>query len=179
MGGGTTKVGDLFGTGRKRGSSSRSADQLEYRRNSGDIRPFFALRRFPDRRRDGQQRRLGLSSLQYIPFLRDIGRHFFDPIEMLTMDSVKLRLEREQPLTFLEFNYMIFAGLRLSWTLNKRLQLHIADGRLGSVGAISCRGLSSDAAVREQDCSDSHSHAHHHVPPAPKTGQDRERRACG
>ncbi len=50
-----------------------------------------------------------LDGLQYIPFLRDIGRHFTIN-RMLTMDSVKLRLEREQPLTFLEFNYMILQG---------------------------------------------------------------------
>src|SRR5437773_343550 len=47
-----------------------------------------------------------LDQLHYIPFLRDVGRHFTIN-KMLTFDSVKLRLEREQPLTFLEFNYMI------------------------------------------------------------------------
>jgi tyrosyl-tRNA synthetase len=47
-----------------------------------------------------------LDQLPYIPFLRDIGRHF-SVNRMITMDSVKLRLEREQPLSFLEFNYMI------------------------------------------------------------------------
>ena len=47
-----------------------------------------------------------LDDLEYIPFLRDVGRHFTIN-RMLTFDSVKLRLEREQPLTFLEFNYMI------------------------------------------------------------------------
>jgi tyrosyl-tRNA synthetase len=50
-----------------------------------------------------------LKDLQYIDFLRDVGRHFTIN-RMLTMDSVKLRLEREQPLTFLEFNYMIMQG---------------------------------------------------------------------
>ncbi len=50
-----------------------------------------------------------LKNLQYIDFLRDVGRHFTIN-RMLTMDSVKLRLEREQPLTFLEFNYMIMQG---------------------------------------------------------------------
>ena len=50
-----------------------------------------------------------LTGLQYMPFLRDIGRHFTIN-RMLTMDSVRLRLEREQPLTFLEFNYMILQG---------------------------------------------------------------------
>ncbi|MGQ0583646.1 MAG: tyrosine--tRNA ligase [Reyranella sp.] len=47
-----------------------------------------------------------LDGLLYIPLLRDVGRHF-SVNRMLTMDSVKLRLERDQPLTFLEFNYMI------------------------------------------------------------------------
>lgn len=47
-----------------------------------------------------------LDRLAYIPFLRDVGRHF-SINRMLTMDSVRLRLERDQPLTFLEFNYMI------------------------------------------------------------------------
>jgi len=47
-----------------------------------------------------------LDKLQYIPFLREIGRHF-SINRMLTMDSVKLRLDRDAPLSFLEFNYMI------------------------------------------------------------------------
>ncbi len=59
-----------------------------------------------------------LSGLEYIPFLREIGRHFTIN-RMLTMDSVKLRLEREQPLTFLEFNYMILQGYDFL-ELNKR-----------------------------------------------------------
>src|ERR1700744_4265795 len=47
-----------------------------------------------------------LDRLEYIPFLREVGRHF-SVNRMLTMDSVKLRLDREQPLSFLEFNYSI------------------------------------------------------------------------
>jgi len=47
-----------------------------------------------------------LDGLAYIPFLRDVGRHF-SVNRMLSFDSVKLRLDREQPLSFLEFNYMI------------------------------------------------------------------------
>jgi tyrosyl-tRNA synthetase len=47
-----------------------------------------------------------LDELRYIPFLRDVGRHF-SVNRMLTMDSVRLRLERDQPLSFLEFNYML------------------------------------------------------------------------
>ncbi|HMS44975.1 MAG TPA: tyrosine--tRNA ligase, partial [Alphaproteobacteria bacterium] len=47
-----------------------------------------------------------LNNLNYIDFLRDFGRHF-SINRMLSFDSVRLRLEREQPLSFLEFNYMI------------------------------------------------------------------------
>ena len=47
-----------------------------------------------------------LSALGYIPLLREVGVHFTIN-RMLTFDSVRLRLDREQPLTFLEFNYMI------------------------------------------------------------------------
>jgi tyrosyl-tRNA synthetase len=55
-----------------------------------------------------------LSALDYIPFLRDVGPHFTIN-RMLTFDSVRLRLEREQPLTFLEFNYMILQAM-ISWS---------------------------------------------------------------
>jgi tyrosyl-tRNA synthetase len=48
----------------------------------------------------------GLTKLNYIQFLRDIGSHFTIN-KMLTFDSVKLRLEREQSLSYMEFNYMI------------------------------------------------------------------------
>ncbi len=53
-----------------------------------------------------------LDRLEYIPFLREYGRHF-SVNRMLSFDSVRLRLEREQPLSFLEFNYMVLAVLRL------------------------------------------------------------------
>jgi len=70
-----------------------------------------------------------LDALDYIPFLRDIGPHFTIN-RMLTFDSVKLRLEREQPLTFLEFNYMILQAydfLELSRRAACRLQLGGSD----------------------------------------------------
>ncbi|MCZ3218548.1 tyrosine--tRNA ligase, partial [Acinetobacter baumannii] len=50
-----------------------------------------------------------LDSLHYIPFLREVGQHF-SVNRMLSFDSVKLRLDREQSLSFLEFNYMILQG---------------------------------------------------------------------
>ena len=70
-----------------------------------------------------------LDQLQYIDFLRDYGRHF-SVNRMLTFDSVKLRLEREQPLSFLEFNYMVLQSydfLELSRRHNCRLQLGGSD----------------------------------------------------
>jgi tyrosyl-tRNA synthetase len=70
-----------------------------------------------------------LSGLDYVDFLRDYGRHFTIN-RMLTFDSVKLRLEREQPLTFLEFNYMILQAydfLELNRRIECRLQLGGSD----------------------------------------------------
>src|SRR3546814_20550638 len=68
-----------------------------------------------------------LDALKYIPFLREIGQHFTIN-RMLSFDSVKLRLEREQSLTFLEFNYMILQGydfLELSRRTGCRLQMEL------------------------------------------------------
>ena len=70
-----------------------------------------------------------LDTLEYIPFLREVGKHFTIN-RMLTFDSVKLRLDREQPLTFLEFNYMILQAydfLELSRRAGCRLQLGGSD----------------------------------------------------
>ena len=70
-----------------------------------------------------------LSRLEYIPFLRDIGPHFTIN-RMLTFDSVRLRLEREQPFSFLEFNYMIVQAydfLELSRREACRLQMGGSD----------------------------------------------------
>jgi tyrosyl-tRNA synthetase len=70
-----------------------------------------------------------LDELRYIPFLRAVGRHFTIN-RMLTFDSVKLRLEREQPLTFLEFNYMVMQAydfLELARRYDCRLQLGGSD----------------------------------------------------
>lgn len=70
-----------------------------------------------------------LDELQYVPFLRDIGQHF-SINRMLSFDSVKLRLEREQSLSFLEFNYMILQAydfLELSRRAGCRLQMGGSD----------------------------------------------------
>jgi tyrosyl-tRNA synthetase len=67
-----------------------------------------------------------LAALEYIPFLREIGRHFTIN-RMLSFDSVKMRLDREQPLTFLEFNYMILQAYDF-------LELYRRDGCLAQMG---------------------------------------------
>ena len=105
MGGGTTKIGDPSGKDETRRllTDADIAQNLE-----GIKRPFSRLVKFGDGPTDAIMVNNAdwLDGLQYIPFLRDVGRHFTIN-RMLTFDSVKLRLEREQPLTFLEFNYMI------------------------------------------------------------------------
>ena len=70
-----------------------------------------------------------LDALEYISFLREVGKHFTIN-RMLTFDSVRLRLDREQPLTFLEFNYMILQAydfLELSRRVGCRMQLGGSD----------------------------------------------------
>ena len=84
-----------------------------------------------------------LDSLSYIPFLREVGGHFTIN-RMLTFDSVRSRLEREQPLTFLEFNYMVLQAwdfVQLSVREGCRLQVgdRISGATLFAVW--SCRGV--------------------------------------
>jgi tyrosyl-tRNA synthetase len=108
MGGGTTKVGDPSGRDETRqllsdqqiAANIASIRQIFERYLSFDAGPTGAIMVNNDD---------WLAKLEYIPFLRDVGRHFTIN-RMLTLDSVRLRLEREQPLTFLEFNYMILQG---------------------------------------------------------------------
>jgi tyrosyl-tRNA synthetase len=105
MGGGTTKVGDPSG----RDESRQLLSERQIAENLASIRETFArFLRFDDSPTGAilVNNDDWLAELRYIPFLRDIGAHFTIN-RMLTMDSVKLRLEREQPLSFLEFNYMI------------------------------------------------------------------------
>ncbi len=117
MGGGTTKVGDP--SGRDETRQLLTEEQIDA--NITGIRATFA--QFLDFAAGPSGAIMAnnddwLKGLQYIDFLRDVGRHFTIN-RMLTMDSVKLRLEREQPLTFLEFNYMIMQGYDFV-ELNKR-----------------------------------------------------------
>ncbi len=105
MGGGTTKVGDPSGKDETRKLLSNE----EIDANIAGIRQTFEnFLDFGDGPSDAIMVNNAdwLDKLAYIPFLREVGRHFTIN-RMLAFDSVKTRLEREQPLTFLEFNYMI------------------------------------------------------------------------
>jgi tyrosyl-tRNA synthetase len=128
MGGGTTKIGDPSGKDEAR----KLLDNDGINANIAQIRRIFErLLKFGDGPTDAIMVNNAdwLDKLEYIPFLRDVGRHFTIN-RMLTFDSVKLRLEREQPLTFLEFNYMILQAydfLELSRRVGCRLQLGGSD----------------------------------------------------
>ena len=105
MGGGTTKVGDPSGKDESRKLLTAAGIQA----NIASIRQVFErYLTFGDGPSDAVMvdNDSWLSKLGYVELLRNVGPHFTIN-RMLTFDSVKLRLEREQPLTFLEFNYMI------------------------------------------------------------------------
>ena len=128
MGGGTTKIGDPSGKDESRQllSNERIGENIASIR-----RVFERLLRFGDGPADAIMVDNGdwLDKLDYIPFLRDIGPHFTIN-RMLAFDSVRLRLDREQPLTFLEFNYMILQAydfLELSRRARCRLQMGGSD----------------------------------------------------
>ena len=105
MGGGTTRVGDP--SGRDEGRKMMGEGEIE-RNKAGIARAFARYLDFGEGATDAIMidNREWLDELAYIPFLRDFGRHF-SVNRMLSMDSVRARLDREQPLSFLEFNYMV------------------------------------------------------------------------
>jgi tyrosyl-tRNA synthetase len=105
MGGGTTRVGDP--SGRDETRKILSIEQIESNKDS--IKSVFSrFLKFGTGKRDAVMidNAEWLAPLNYIDFLRDIGRHF-SVNRMLAMDSVRLRLEREHELSFIEFNYMV------------------------------------------------------------------------
>ncbi|HOO82707.1 MAG TPA: tyrosine--tRNA ligase [Alphaproteobacteria bacterium] len=105
MGGGTTRVGDPSG----KDESRRMLTETDIEKNIGGIGLIFGnYLRYGSGRTDALMVNNAdwLDQLNYIDFLRDYGPHFTIN-RMMGFESVKLRLEREQPLTFLEFNYMI------------------------------------------------------------------------
>jgi tyrosyl-tRNA synthetase len=104
MGGGTTKIGDPSGKDEARQLLTNETIATNM---AGIARVFASFLSFEGRNAALMVNNADwLDGLGYIPLLREVGAHF-SVNRMLTMDSVKLRLDREQPLTFLEFNYMI------------------------------------------------------------------------
>jgi tyrosyl-tRNA synthetase len=125
MGGGTTRIGDPSGKDEAR----QLLDDAEIARNMAGIRTVFSeFLKFGD----GLDAAVmvnnadWLDELRYIPLLRDIGRHF-SVNRMMTLDSVRLRLERDQPLSFLEFNYPILQAYDFG-ELARRYQCELQIG---------------------------------------------------
>lgn len=128
IGGGTTQVGDPSG----KDESRQMLDAEQIAANIESIQKSFR-HLLPSRRRATDAMMVNnsewLETLSYIPFLRDVGKHF-SINRMLSFDSVKLRLEREQTLSFLEFNYMILQAydfLELSRRYECRVQMGGSD----------------------------------------------------
>ena len=128
MGGGTSKVGDPSFKSEER----KLLDEGTIEANITSIRRVFdRFLSFGDGPADAimLDNSEWLDELEYVAFLREVGRHF-SINRMLTFDSVQLRLEREQSLSFLEFNYMIMQAydfLELSRRTGCRLQLGGSD----------------------------------------------------
>lgn len=128
MGGGTTKVGDPSG----KDDARRLLSDNEIEKNKKGIKAVFEkYLTFGEGPSDAIMcdNDEWLSGLEYVQFLRDYGRHF-SVNRMLSFDSVKLRLDREQPLSFLEFNYMILQAydfLELSRRFDCSLQMGGSD----------------------------------------------------
>jgi tyrosyl-tRNA synthetase len=128
MGGGTTRIGDPTGKDEVRKMLTDAAIDA----NIASIRTAFEqFLTFGDGPTDAVMvnNHDWLGKLGYIELLQEVGTHF-TVNRMLTFDSVRLRLEREQPMTFLEFNYMILQGYDfrlLSRTMGVRLQMGGSD----------------------------------------------------
>ncbi|MGI3902309.1 MAG: tyrosine--tRNA ligase [Janthinobacterium lividum] len=128
MGGGTTRVGDPSGKDESR--QILTVEQIEANKE-GIKTNFDRLVRFGDGAGDAVMvdNAEWLTKLNYIDFLRDVGRHF-SVNRMLSMDSVKMRLERDQELSFLEFNYMCLQSydfVELNRRYGCRLQMGGSD----------------------------------------------------
>ena len=128
IGGGTTRIGDPSGKDKTR----KILNEEEINRNITNIEKI--LKNFLDDK-DEKTKPIfvnnydWLKHLNYISFLRDIGKHFTIN-KMLTFDSVKIRLEREQSLSYMEFNYMILQAydfLELNKKENCMLQIGGSD----------------------------------------------------
>ncbi len=153
MGGGTTKIGDPSG----KDASRQLLDDAAIAKNMAGIQKVFEnFIEFEDEFNPSTTNAVmvnnddWLKDINYIEFLRDYGRHF-SVNKMLSRESVKLRLEREQPLTFLEFNYMIFQAydfLELYRRHDCRVQIGGSDQWGNIVGGIELtRRMNSPAQI--------------------------------
>ncbi|WP_045836797.1 tyrosine--tRNA ligase [Hyphomicrobium sp. 99] len=125
MGGGTTRIGDPSGKDETR--VLRTVEEIEANKES--LKQVFAkFLQFGERKTDALMvdNAEWLAPLNYIGFLRDVGRHF-SVNRMLTMDSAKLRLERDQELSFIEFNYMLLQAYDFV-ELNRRYGCNLQMG---------------------------------------------------
>ena len=125
MGGGTTRVGDPSGKDETR--KILSIEDIEANKD-GIKQVFSKFLRFGEGRHDAvmPDNAEWLTKLNWIEMLRDIGRHF-SVNRMLAMDSVKLRLERDQEMSFIEFNYMILQAYDYA-VLNQRYDCRLQMG---------------------------------------------------
>jgi len=125
MGGGTTRVGDPSGKDETR--KILSIEDIESNKN-GIKQVFSQFLRFGEGKADAvmPDNAEWLTKLNWIEMLRDIGRHF-SVNRMLAMDSVKLRLERDQEMSFIEFNYMILQAYDY-FVLNQRYDCRLQMG---------------------------------------------------
>jgi tyrosyl-tRNA synthetase len=125
MGGGTTRVGDPSGKDETR--QLRTVAEIDANKN-GIKRVFSNFLSFGDGKSDALMvdNAEWLAPLNYIDFLRDVGRHF-SVNRMLTMDSARLRLDREQELSFIEFNYMLLQAYDFV-ELNRRYGCNVQMG---------------------------------------------------
>ncbi len=128
LGGGTTLIGDPSG----KDSTRKILNKREIKKNIIGIKKIFNKLLFTTNKKTKPiyvDNFSWLGGLKYIDFLRDIGKHFTIN-KMLTFDSVKLRLEREQSLSYMEFNYMILQAFDFYQLFNKHnciLQLGGSD----------------------------------------------------
>ena len=171
MGGGTTMVGDPSGKDESR--AIRSVEEIEA--NKASIRGVFAkVLRYGNGPSDAimLDNAEWLTKLNWIEMLRDIGRHF-SVNRMLTMDSVRLRLEREQEMSFIEFNYMVcqaYDFVELARRTGCRLQMGGSDQWGNIVNGVDLgRRMGTRATVRADDAA-----AHDRL--RRQDGQDRARR---
>ena len=170
MGGGTTRVGDPSG---KDESRRLLTDEIIGENLKGIRAVFDKFLKFEGAGGNAIMANNAdwLNTLNYIDFLRDVGRHF-SINRMLTFDSVKLRLDRQQELIIPRIQLHDPAGLRFRRT-QPALRLRAADGRLRSVGQYRQRHRSRPPAGKRAALR-AHLAAHHHVL-GRQDGQDRGR----